>query len=61
MIHGDDAPVAVPDWLDQVKDRFRLTSVKVIPEYTEHEKMLDDDPKAVQAALGISLVLKTTA
>ncbi len=48
-------------WLDLVKARFRLTEVDVTPEYTEHEKMLADDPKAVQAALGISLDLKTTA
>ena len=61
VIHGDDAPVAVPDWLDQVKDRFRLTGVKVTPEFTEHEKMLAGDPKVVQVALGISLNLKTTA
>lgn len=61
VIHGDDAPATVPDWLDLVKARFRLTGVKLTPEFTEHEKMLADDPKAVQAALGISLDLKTTA
>ena len=61
VIHGDDAPAVVPGWLELVKIRFRLTGVKVTPEYTEHEKMLGDDPKAVQAALGISLDLKTTA
>ena len=61
MIHGNDAPSAVANWLEVVKVRFRLTGVKVTPEFTEHEKMLADDPKAVQAALGISLDLKTTA
>lgn len=59
VIHGDDAPV--PNWLELVKTQFRLAGVKVTPEFTEHEKMLADDPKAVQAALGISLHLKTTA
>ena len=61
VIHGDDAPSAVANWLEVVKVRFRLIGVKVTPEFTEHEKMLGDDPKAVQAALGISLDLKTTA
>lgn len=61
VIHGDDAPEAVPDWSDLVKARFRLTEVKVTLEFTEHEKMLADDPKAVQAALGGFLDLKTTA
>ena len=61
VIHGDDAPAAVPDWLDLVKSRFQLAGVEVSPEFTEHEQMLADDPKALQAALGISLDLKTTA
>ena len=61
VIHGDDAPSAVANWFDLVKARFQLTGVNVTPELTEHEKMLGDDPQAVQAALGISLNLKTTA
>jgi len=61
VIHGDDAPEAVPDWLETVKARFRLAGVMVTPEFTEHEKMLADDPRALQEALGISLDLKTTA
>ena len=61
VIHGDDAPAAISDWLGQVKSRFQLLGVKVTPEFTEHEKMLADDPKAVQAALGRPLNLKTTA
>jgi hypothetical protein len=59
VIHGDDAPV--PNWLELVKTQFGLAGVKVTQEFTEHEKMLADDPKAVQAALGIFLDLKTTA
>jgi hypothetical protein len=51
----------VPDWVGLVKARFRLTGFRVTPEFTEHRKMLADDPKAVQEALGISLDLKTTA
>lgn len=61
VIHGEDAPATIPDWLETVKARFRLAGVVVTPEFTEHEKMLADDPKAVQAVLGISLDLKTTA
>ena len=61
VIHGDDAPAAVSNGMELVKVRFQLTGVKVTQEFTEHEKMLGDDPKAVQAALGISLDLKTTA
>jgi len=59
IIHGDDAPV--PDWLKQIKERFRLSGASVSPEFTEHERMLGDDPRAVQAALGTLLNLKTTA
>lgn len=61
VIHGDDAPAEVANWLNVVKARFRLTGFKVTPEFTEHEKMLGDDPMAVQTALGISLDLRTTA
>jgi hypothetical protein len=61
VIHGDDAPATVPGWLDLVKARFRLTGVKVTSEFTEHERMLADDPKAVQTALGIFLDMRTTA
>lgn len=61
VIHGDDAPAIVSNWLETVKAQFRLAGVEVTPEFGEHEKMLADDPKAVQAALGISLDLKTTA
>jgi hypothetical protein len=59
VIHGDDAPVS--NWLELVKARFGLIGIKVTPEFTEHEKMLADDPEVVQAVLGISLNLKTTA
>ena len=55
VIHGDDAPVK--SWLKQVKARFQLTKVKVTPEYTEHERMIGDDPQAVQEALGVPLGL----
>jgi len=58
IIHGNDAPAA--GWLNLVKVRFRLTKVKVIPEYTEHEKMLGDDLRALQDALGIPLALNLT-
>jgi len=61
VIHGDDAPATVSNWLDLVKAQFRLAGVEVTPEFTVHEKMLADDPKAVQAGLGVSLDLKTTA
>ncbi|WP_143206622.1 hypothetical protein [Singulisphaera sp. GP187] len=57
IIHGDDAPVS--DWLEQVKERFRLISPTLC--YTEHERMMGDDPQAVQLALGISLNLDTTS
>lgn len=53
IIHGDDAPVA--NWLKLVKVKFRLTKVKVTPEFTEHERMIGDDPRAVEKALGVSL------
>ncbi len=53
VIHGDDAPSF--KWLELVKARFQLIGVEVTPEFTEHEKMLADDPRAVQAALGVSL------
>lgn len=59
LIHGDDAPLA--DWLELVKVRFRLFGVEVIPEFTEHEKMLGDNPGAVQAAFGVSLDLKPSS
>lgn len=52
IIHGDDAPA--PDWLDLVKSRFRLTGVEAAPEFAEHETMQGDDPKRLQAALGVS-------
>lgn len=52
VIHGGDAPT--PDWLDLVKSRFRLTGVEAAPEFTEHEKMLGDDPGKLQEALGVS-------
>ncbi len=58
IIHGDDAPVA--DWLPLVKARFRLTNVKVTPEFTEHEGMIGDDPESLQEALGIPLGLNRT-
>jgi hypothetical protein len=61
VIHGDDAPATLEDWLELVKVRFRLTVVEVTPELSEHQKMLADDPKAVQTVLGIPLDLKTTA
>lgn len=53
IIHGDDAPVA--NWLKFVKVRFRLTQGNVTPEFTEHERMIGDDPRAVEKALGVSL------
>jgi hypothetical protein len=56
LIHGDDAPLA--NWLELVKARFRLSGVKVTLEFTEHEKMLGDDPRAVEVALDVSLHLK---
>lgn len=59
IIHGDDAPV--PNWLDLVKSRFRLTGVEAVPEFTEHEKMLSDDPKRLQDALGVSFPLQRMA
>ena len=61
LIHGDDAPIAMPDCLPLVKGRFQLPGVNITPEFTEHEKSLVKDPKNVQAVLGISLDLKTTA
>jgi len=57
IIHGDDAPV--PDWLDLVKSRFRLTGVEAAPEFAEHETMQGDDPKRLQDALGVSFLLNT--
>jgi hypothetical protein len=56
VIHGDDAPVI--DWLVLVKQKFRLA--EVTPLYTEHEKMLGDDPQAVEDVLGISFHEKTS-
>lgn len=53
LIHGDDAPV--PNWLELIKERFRLT--EVTPLYTEHERMIGDDPIAVEKILGTSLGL----
>jgi hypothetical protein len=63
VIHSDDAPAAVPDWLNLVKARCPVPTHRgrSQSEFTEHEKILADDPNAVQAALGISLYLKTTA
>lgn len=55
IIHGDDAPVA--NWLKLVRLKFRLTQVEVNPEYTEHERMIGDDPRAVEKSLGVSLGL----
>ena len=53
VIHGDDAPVI--DWLVQVKQKYRLTEVTLC--YTEHERMIGDDPVAVQKVLGLNLGL----
>ncbi len=53
IIHGNDAPVT--DSLDRIKERFRLTDVKVTPLYDDHERVLRDDLRVVQDALGIPL------
>lgn len=58
IIHGDDAPV--PDWLEMVKSRFRLTGVEAAPEFAEHETMQGDDSKRLQAALGVSFPPNTS-
>jgi len=60
-IHGNDAHSAMEDRLEVANVRFRLTEVEVTPEFSEREKMLAEDSKAVQAVLGIPLDLKTTA
>jgi hypothetical protein len=54
IIHGNRAPL-VDDWLELVKERFRLTEVTLL--YTEHERMLGDDPLAVQDVLEMNLDL----
>ena len=56
LIHGDDAPV--DNSLELIKERFRLTELTLL--YTEHERMVRDDPLAVEAVLGISFLSKTT-
>lgn len=53
VIHGDDSPV--PDWLELVQERFRLTQITLC--YTEHEGMSGDDPEAVEQVLEIQLGL----
>jgi hypothetical protein len=48
------------NWLDFVKGRFGLIDFEVTPEFTEHERMLGDDPEVLQEALGIPLDLNRT-
>lgn len=57
VIHGDDAPV--PDWLNLVKGRFGLIDFEVTPEFTEHERMIGDDPEVLRKALGIPMALNS--
>ena len=56
VIHGADAPAAVPDWLDMVWARFRLARVAVTAEATDHEGMLTADLRAVRSALGMTWI-----
>ncbi len=53
IAHGEDAPVR--DWLSIVKQRFRLNRVKPLSD--DHERMLREDLKAVEDALGVILGL----
>ncbi len=56
IFHGKDAP-SVPDWLDQVQSWFHLTDMNSRAIFDEHERMLRDDLRAMEKALGISLGL----
>jgi hypothetical protein len=55
IVHGNDSPV--PDWLDRIRSSFQLADVKPTPLFDEHERMLGEDLRAVQDALGVSLGL----
>jgi hypothetical protein len=55
IFHGNDSPVA--DWKTRIKARFQLAGVKVTPVNDEHERMLGEDHRALQDALGVALGL----
>jgi hypothetical protein len=53
IIHGEDAPV--PNWKTRIKACFRLKGVGVSALSDVREQGLDEDRRAVEDALGVSL------
>ena len=53
IFHGEDSPV--PDWQERVISAFRLDPRATRTPTDEHERMLWDDRRRVEDALGIDL------